>query len=185
MGSSFEAETRSRGEEVKAMAEAKKVIREATGAASFVQLASTSGSDQQAVRMVRDLARKDGSTALAQLASRLALAMHSRDPFGKIKGLIADMIDKLESEASADATHKAYCDKELSESNVKKTEKTNEITKLSTRIDRQSAQSAQLKGEVAALQGALAKLAQSQAEMDRLRKEENAAFSASKAELDT
>merc|ERR1712060_255936 len=78
--STFEAETRSRGEELKAMAEAKKVIREATGAASFIQLASTSGSDQEAVRMVRDLARKDGSTALAQLASRLSLAMNSRDP---------------------------------------------------------------------------------------------------------
>merc|ERR1719480_710177 len=134
--------------------------------------------------MVRDLARKDGSAALAQLASRMSMATHSRDPFGKIKGLIADMIEKLEAEASADATHKAYCDKELKESNEKKTEKTNEITKLTTRIDRMNAQSAQLKEEVAALQGALAKLAQSQAEMDRIRQEQHAAFSASKAELD-
>merc|ERR1712083_78759 len=93
-------------------------------------------------------------------------------------------IEKLESEASADATHKAYCDKELSESNTKKTEKTNEIKKLTTRIDRQTAQSAQLKSEVAALQGALAKLAKSQAEMDRIRKEEHDAFTSSKAELD-
>merc|ERR1712151_1383477 len=85
---------------------------------------------------------------------------------------------------SADATHKAYCDKELSESNAKKTEKTNEITKLTTRIDRQNAQSAQLKEEVAALQNALAKLAKSQAEMDRIRQEEHDAFTASKAELD-
>merc|ERR1712060_599295 len=182
--STFEAETRSRGEELKAMAQAKKVIREATGAASFVQLASTSGSDQEAVRMVRDLARKDGSPALAQLASRLSLAMHSRDPFGKIKGLIAEMIEALEAEASADAAHKAYCDKELAESNTKKTEKTNEIKKLTTRIDRQTAHSAQLKEEVAALQMALAKLAKSQAEMDRIRQEEKDAFTASKAELD-
>jgi len=182
--STFEAETKSRGEELKAMAEAKKVIREATGA-SFVQVArSTSGADQDIVRLVRDLARKDGSAALAQLASRMSMATHSRDPFGKIKGLIADMIEKLESEASADATHKAYCDKELKESNEKKTEKTNEITKLTTRIDRQNAQSAQLKEEVAALQNALAKLAKSQAEMDRIRQEEHDAFTASKAELD-
>jgi len=184
--STFEAETRSRGEELKALAEAKGVIREATGsAASFLQLAqSTSDADQDVVRMVRDLARKDGSVALAQLASRMSMATHSRDPFGKIKGLIADMIEKLEAEAGADATHKAYCDKELAESNTKKTEKTNEIAKLSTRIDRQNAQSAQLKEEVAALQGALAKLAKSQADMDRIRQEEKDAFSASKAELD-
>jgi len=184
--STFEAETRSRGEELKALAEAKGVIREATGsAASFLQLAqSTSDADQDVVRMVRDLARKDGSAALAQLASRMSMATHSRDPFGKIKGLIADMIEKLEAEAGADATHKAYCDKELAESNTKKTEKTNEIAKLATRIDRQNAQSAQLKEEVAALQGALAKLAKSQADMDRIRQEEKDAFSASKAELD-
>merc|ERR1712151_1352836 len=99
-------------------------------------------------------------------------------------GLIATMIETLEAEASADATHKAYCDKELSETNTKKTEKTNEIKKLTTRIDRMTAQSSQLKEEVAALQGALVKLAKSQAEMDRLRREENAAFTASKAELD-
>merc|ERR1712060_629284 len=47
-----------------------------------------------------------------------------------------------------------------------------------------TAQSSQLKEEVAALQGALVKLAKSQAEMDRLRREENAAFTASKAELE-
>merc|ERR1740129_331171 len=130
----FEAETRSRAEELKALAEAKKVIQEATGAAALGQLAlvqvarSTSSSDQkEAVRLVRDLARKDGSAALAQLASRVASAMHSQDPFGKIKGLISDMIEKLEAAAGADATLKAYCDKELSETNTKKSEKTAEI----------------------------------------------------------
>merc|ERR1712087_611630 len=163
----------------------KKVIKEATGAASFVQLASTSGSsDQEVVRMVRDLARKDGSTALAQLASRLSLAMHSRDPFGKIKGLIADMIDKLESEASADATEKAYCDKELRETNEKKAAKTAEIEKQTTRIDQSSAKSAKLKEEIATLQAELASLAKSQAQMDKMRAEEKATFDDSKAELD-
>jgi len=47
-----------------------------------------------------------------------------------------------------------------------------------------AAVSAQLKEEVAALQGELAKLATSQAEMDRLRSEEKEAFTASSAELD-
>merc|ERR1711972_534081 len=99
-------------------------------------------------------------------------------------GLIADMIEKLEAEAEADATHKAYCDKEIAESNEKKDDKTSEIAKLTTKIDQMSARSAQLKEEVAALQKALAELAASQAEMDKLRKEENAAFIKNKADME-
>merc|ERR1712039_1144099 len=134
---------------------------------------------------VRTLAQKDHSHALAQLASRMSTAMHagSGDVFGKVKGLIADMIEKLEAEAEADATHKAYCDKELAESNEKKADKKAEIAKLSTKIDQMSARSSQLKSEVAALQKALAELAASQAEMDKLRREENAAFLKNKADM--
>merc|ERR1712190_23795 len=127
---------------------------------------------------------KQKSSALALLASRLdaSTRFSSGDSFVKIKGLISDMIEKLEAEAGADATKKAYCDKELEETNAKKSEKTAEIEKLSTRIDRASATSAKLKAEVAALQDELAKLAKSQAETDNLRQEEKTAYTSSKAE---
>merc|ERR1712203_1331590 len=141
----------------------------------------------EAVRFVRNLARKQKSTALSQLASRMSSAINagtSADPFGKVKGLIADMIEKLEAEAEADATHKAYCDKEIAESNEKKDDKTSEIAKLTTKIDQMSARSAQLKQEVAALQKALAELAATQAEMDKLRKEENAVYVTEKADME-
>merc|ERR1711862_498041 len=65
-----------------------------------------------------DLARKNSSPTLAQLASRMSSAVHSAsgdDQFAKVKGLIADMLARLESEASADATENAFCDKELAE----------------------------------------------------------------------
>merc|ERR1712032_1340674 len=117
------------------------------------------------------------SPALAQLASRMSAVMKSSragdDPFGKVKGLISDMISRLESEADADASHKAYCDKEISETNVKHADKTAEIEKLSVAIDKANMQSAQLKEEVARLQKELADLAASQAEMDKLRSQEN------------
>jgi len=113
--------------------------------------------------------------------------MHSsstEDPFGKVKGLIRDMIEKLEAEADADATHKAFCDKEIGESNEKKADKTAEIAKLSNKIDQMSARSAQLKEQVAALQKALAELAASQAEMNKMRQDENAAFVKNKADME-
>merc|ERR1719221_1895893 len=119
----------------------------------------------ESVRLIRDLAGKQHSSALAQLASKMTAAMHGADQFKKIKGLIRDMIQRLESEAAADASKKAWCDRQLADTRQKKTEKTNEIAKLTTRIDKMSATSAQLKEQIAALQGQLAKLAQSQAEM--------------------
>ena len=45
----------------------------------------------------------------------MASAMRGDDPFGKVKGLISDMISRLEDEAAAGATENAYCDKEISE----------------------------------------------------------------------
>merc|ERR1719408_1204299 len=84
----FEAETKSRGEELKALATAKKVVIEATSGAadqsySFLQVSRSqlsSGVDLanfEAVRLVRDLGRKYKSTALAQLAKRMAQTMRS------------------------------------------------------------------------------------------------------------
>merc|ERR1712079_843945 len=114
------------------------------------------------------------------------MAMHSgvADPFAKVKGLIADMIAKLEEAAGADATEKAFCDKELSETTAKKDEKTAEIEKLTTKIDQASAASAKLKEEVAALQKALADLAASQQEMDKLRQDENTLYTKNKSEME-
>jgi len=196
--SDFEAETTSRGEELKALATAKKIIKETTSGAasqsygldqvSFVQT-SMSNTNTKAVRFIRQLSKKNRSPALAQLASRMASEIRfgsgsQADVFAKIKGLITDMIEKLEAEAEADATKKAYCDKELAETNQKKDDKTAEIEKLTAKIEQQKAQSAKLKEEVAVLQEELAALVKEQAEMDKIRAEEKAAFEKNSAEME-
>merc|ERR1719335_287444 len=92
------------------------------------------------------------------------------------------MIAKLEDQASAEAEKKAYCDKELAETNAKHEDKTAEISKLSAKIDQMTAAAAKLREEVAALQKELAEIAASQTEMDKIRKEENAVYTEYKAE---
>merc|ERR1740117_162139 len=142
----------------------------------------------EAVNLVRDLAKKQKSTVLAQLAQRMAMAIRSganeSDPFAKVKDLIRNMIEKLLSEAQADATEKAFCDKEMGETEAKKAEKEAAIEKLSTSIDGMSARSAKLKEEVATLQTELSELAKAQAEMDKLRAEEKAVFDKNSAEME-
>merc|ERR1719238_549461 len=140
----------------------------------------------EAVRFIRDLAQKQKSPALAQLASRIVTAMrgkHSADIFGKVKGLISDMIEKLLKEAEEDATEKAFCDKEMAETEQKKSDKEATVEKLSTQIDSQNAKSAKLKEEIATLQKELAALTKTQAEMDTVRADEKALYDKNSAEM--
>jgi chromosome segregation ATPase len=106
------------------------------------------------------------------------------DVFAKVKGLITDMIAKLEAEAKSEATEKAYCDEELAKTEAKKSELEGVISKLTSKIDLAAAKSAELKGEVKTLQTELATLAKQQADMDSIRAEEKAAYDKAKAELE-
>merc|ERR1719453_238931 len=190
----FETETTERAAELKALATAKKIIEEATEGAvaqtySFLQVAEPASKGFAAVHFIRRLAKKQNSKALTQLAAHMASAVRystaaGANPFDKIKGLITDMIEKLEKEAEEDAAKKGYCDKEMSETSAKKEEKEAEIEKLSTKTDQMSTKSSQLKEEVAVLQKELAALAQTQATMDDVRGKEKAQFDTAKAELD-
>merc|ERR1719393_708129 len=190
-----EATVKSRTEELTAIATAEKILKESTGGAveqsySLLQLQSrTELKNAEVVTIVKKLAREHHSAALAQLASRIKAVMSygaagGDDVFAKVKGLINDMIAKLEKEAEAEATEKAYCDEEMSKTEAKKGELEGVITRLTSKIDLASAKSAELKGEVKTLQAELAKLSKEQAEMDSIRAEEKAAYDKAKAELE-
>lgn len=193
----YEAEMHSRSEELKAIATAEKILKETTGGAtdmvygfrqvSLLQTARTrltTSADLgnfEVVHYIRDLSRKQNSASLAQFAQRLASAVRATDEsggdqFAKIKGMIRDMITKLEAEAKEDATKEAHCDKEMKKSNDKKADKTSENEKLTTKIDEMTARSAKLTEEVASLQKSLSELAHTQEQMDKIRKEEKALY---------
>jgi len=187
-----------RQEEITVIAEAKKILQETTSGAagqsySFLQLGSqlrtrTDLIRSEVVTAVRKLAKEQHSSALAQLSSKIEAAMHyssmgCEDVFTKIKGLIGDMISKLEQEAEGDATEKAYCDEELAKTESKKQELDGEIDALSTKIDRAASKSAALKADVKEAMEELAAVAKEQAEMDNMRAEQSAAFKTAQSDL--
>merc|ERR1719502_1736840 len=128
-----ESTVAAREEELKVIAEAVGILESTTSGAvgqaySFVQVAVSSSMHTHAdlakseiLTLIKKLAKKHHSAALAQLASRIAAAARyasssGEDPFAKVKGLIQDMISKLQAEAGAEATEKAFCDEETSKS---------------------------------------------------------------------
>merc|ERR1719253_1268880 len=107
--------------------------------------------------MVKKLAAQHHSTALNQLASRISAAVRyggsaGEDPFAKVKSLISSMISKLEKEAEASATEKAYCDEQMGKTKKQKAELEDDVDKLTSQIDKAASRSAELKEEVAEIQ---------------------------------
>jgi len=198
VASDHEATVAARDNELKTIAEAITILGETTGGAeaqtySLFQVSSSvhTRADlarSEVVAVIKKLAREQHSAALAQLASRVSAVIRyssgSADPFGKIKGLIQDMITKLENESSSEATEKAYCDEEMAKTASKKGELEYEIEKLTTKIDKAASRSASLKADVKELQAELATMAQEQAESDKWRFDSNAAYRQAKADLE-
>lgn len=184
-----EATVTAREEELAVIAKAKQILEETQkGASSFLQISSRAElKNSEVIAAIRKLAKKQHSSALAQLASRIgAVAKYGAadDVFAKIKGLISDMIAKLQKEAEEDATEKAYCDEEMGKTEAKKGELEDDVSKLAAKIERNAAKSAKLKSEVKETQAELASLAKEQADMDQIRSEENADYTTAKADLE-
>lgn len=207
-----EASVKGRAEELAVLGKAKTIIQQSASGAeaktyAFLQKGSNvahnnndaaSGShlktefdlaNFEVVNLVKNTAKENHSQQLSLLASRIAAAYRAsaavgEDPFAKVKSLITDMIDRLVKEAEEEASHKAWCDKEMAETEKKKAELNYDIDKLTTKIDKAKAQSEKLKEETAELAKEIAEITKSQAEMDKIRKEENAAFLETKADLE-
>ena len=99
----WEVSTKSRADELEALAAAKKIISETTGGASekaygLLQQASkdksTSDAADKVVSMLQGLGKTNKDVALAQLALRVKAAVEMQtgaDPFAKVKGMIQEV----------------------------------------------------------------------------------------------
>lgn len=209
--SEFEMEMKTRNDELNALAHAKKTIQSVVftqvsnsaqgdaSAASFVQVSMDMSSEMYALRTagaavasrLKQLASDEHSVALAQLSSRVSATLRhlkakgssGADPFKKIKGLITNMIAKLEKQQAQEAQQKKFCDEEMAETNRAKTDREGTIETLTTRIEDGVAQIAKLSQQKTMLLGEITDIETAQATMDELRHEEHTTFQKVSKEL--
>eukprot|EP00419_Tripos_fusus_P023823 CAMPEP_0172706318 /NCGR_PEP_ID=MMETSP1074-20121228/45915_1 /TAXON_ID=2916 /ORGANISM="Ceratium fusus, Strain PA161109" /LENGTH=705 /DNA_ID=CAMNT_0013528867 /DNA_START=58 /DNA_END=2175 /DNA_ORIENTATION=- len=199
-----EGSVKARQEELKAITSAMKILQETSGGAasktySFLQRTTSTArlgmqahsdlAGSEVIRLVKQLARRHHSAALAQLASRMIAAIrfgraNGANPFGKVIGMIKSMIEKLEKEGKQEASEKAYCDDEMAKTEAKKGELKDDVSKLTAKIDQGTAKSASLMEDIRELEAELAKIAKSQSEMDKIRQTEHSAFVEGKQQLE-
>merc|ERR1719248_229919 len=159
--------------ELAAIAKAKEVLE--SGVKVFLQVSSKThakgdeGSDKRS-RVISILSKlEDHSYFFTQIKSEA----RAGGPFDKVKGLIEDMISRLEKEAAEEADTKAFCDKETSESKAKQAELTAKSDKSQVRIEKATATIAELRQQIKTLQEQMAEMDAAQAEATSLRNKEH------------
>jgi len=170
----WDARQKQAGEETAAIEKAKEILSE--GVKVFLQtsartrsLATESDDTRaQAVRVLSGLSKKFHSFALVELASRAR-----SDPFGKVRGLIEDMIAKLTKEAAEEADQKSFCDEEIGESKAKQADLSGKLDKTSARIAKAEADKAKLTEDIKTLESEIAEIDAGQAEATSVRQQEH------------
>lgn len=156
---------------------------------SFLQLGMSQavvnhGGSAERQRLVDFLEQRAQALKSASLAQVAAFARLAADPFVKVRGLINDLIAKLEAESGEEATQKSFCDTEMSAALTKRDERKAEgegfqssIAASTAAIKEHEATIAELSEEIAALHKQLKELAE-------LRNEEKAQNAKTVADAD-
>jgi hypothetical protein len=171
--SEWAARQKSGAAEIKAISEAKDVLSGGVKVSLVQTSVATKDSSNrfEAVKLLKNMGRKYSSYGLLELANKA-----SSDPFGKVRGLINGMIDKLEKQAQEEATHESFCVEELAKSTKSKETKENRADKYQTRIDQAKAGIQDLKASIADLQSELSDIASATKKATAIRNSENADY---------
>jgi len=120
--------------------------RKAKPQTALAQLRSspTAPNQLRVAAYLHEQAERLGSHVLSALVLRVR-----DDPFSKVKQMIKDLIMRLEEEASEEAQHKGWCDKELAENEHNRNTRTSEVESLKSQIDELESSIAQLTLDIA------------------------------------
>merc|ERR1719420_2873175 len=112
-----------------------------------------------------------GSRALRLAAVRVRV---SEDHFVKVRGIIKDLIARLEADAESEATQKSFCDEAMSAAMTARDDANSEIETLAAEKAKLEAEKATLEKEIAELAAAIAELKQALIDATELRQAEQA-----------
>ena len=197
----FEAATRSRSEELEALAKAASVLSAKMGGAESLSYSLTLSSFLQLSRSVLSIEgelsrfeavrkiRREHSLELELLASRVASAVHAEgsngdDLFFQGKGVDQRHDREVGRKGFGGCQPEGVRRQGALGDPRQEGDKMADLEKASSSIDTETAKFVQLKREVAEWQTALGELAASQAAMTKLSAEENDAFAKSKQDLE-
>jgi peptidoglycan hydrolase CwlO-like protein len=197
--SEWEAESAERSEELKTLAQAKKILSDqgvdqaegrlaevqVAGPASFLQLkvvakAALPQRQVEAASYLRKEGQRIQSWVLSQVSDRLAA-----DPFAKVKDMIQEMVEKLLQEQAQESEHKAWCDTEMAKTKSSLDVKTDRVEELKTRLEKTKAESAKLKREGADLMAEIQALDTAVKEATAMRQQEAESWAKKKKDYET
>lgn len=182
----FKARTDKRTDELLAIQKATAILTGKVGKRfSKQQSIGTSEVDPSALMQVSRASRRAAiqlarsaqtpGVVLVALRSQAHLVSWTRaDPFGKVKGMIQQMLERLLQEQADETTHKGWCDTELATSAQSKKDKEHEVQKLSNRLEALDAELAQLSDEIATIQTDVSEMLDALQQATEIRNRESA-----------
>jgi len=199
--SDFESRKKLRGEELEALAKARGIIASDDVAGSSVEhsrlLQQSTATALASLRMPRGRPSIDGvlkqlqsqagdlhSPALALVVEQISAVAKATvtaqgvrtpdDTMLKIKGLMQELLGKMQEQQEAEISQKGFCDKELGTNKITRADKTDAVDTLTANIDQLTTSIATLTAESADLSKQLSSIASALAEATKLRQEEKA-----------
>lgn len=165
---SFNEKQGLRQDELDALAKAIEILANpnigASAAKRTLFLQATSPWAIRVSQLLSKASEKFGDKQLALMAEKA-----TKDPFGKVKKMIASMINRLLQQANEEAEKKGFCDKELKVNKQVRAKLNGQMEDLAAELDLTLANNQKLASEIAELQKEISLLDQQRAEQQETR----------------
>merc|ERR1719420_2353512 len=129
------------------------------------------------ISLLKEAGKKLKSPVLSTLAVKVA-----EDPFGKIKTMIQELIERLLEEEADEATHKGYCDEEIAKTVKDRDYRLRDIDELNSKLEKLNARDAKLTLTKSELEAEIQELTDDYMNQTAAREEEKAQHAATVTE---